>query len=148
MRDIMLDRFSQDEAGALTRYVTGSAEMSAEMLAEIIGHAEGIPLYIEELTRAALETGEAPVRGDAAAPRIEPSVRLSVPGAVRASLISPFDRLGRTTLEVAQVASVLGREFSSDMVQHVLCWDDAAALESSLRDLGSAGLVFRRQPDQ
>jgi predicted ATPase len=148
VRGIVLDRFGRKEAVELVRHVAGSAELPAEMLAEIIGHAEGVPLYIEELTRGALEAGEAPVRGDAAMSKTELPTRLSVPGAVCASLISRFDRLGRTALEVAQVASVLGREFSSDMVHHVFCWSDAAALESSLRDLGGAGLVFRRQPDR
>ncbi|MBV8870457.1 MAG: hypothetical protein JOY65_13745 [Acetobacteraceae bacterium] len=148
VRGIVLDRFGRDEAVNLTRHVAGDAELSAEMLADITEHSEGVPLYIEELTRAALEADEAPTRSDSAVVRADPSSCLPVPGAVRASLISRFDRLGRTALEVAQVASVLGREFSADMVRHVFCWNDAATLERALRDLGDAGLMFRRQPDR
>ncbi len=145
VRGIVLDRFGQNEAVELTRHLAGGSELPSEMLAKVIGHAEGVPLYIEELTRAALDVGKAPLRDEALMPGTEPSVRLSVPGAVRASFLSRIDRLGPDTLELAQIASVLGRAFSSEMVRHVSGLSEAT-IQKSLRDLDDAGLVFRHEP--
>src|SRR5207342_2532315 len=78
---------------------------------------DGIPLFMEELTKALLETGEA--RGARAGMgQVEFPALHAIPATLHGSLISRLDRLGVRAKEVAQIGAVLGREFSYDLIQH------------------------------
>jgi class 3 adenylate cyclase len=126
-----LNRLGRREATRLATQVTNDSPLSLSLLDQIVTRAEGVPLFIEELTKALLE---APER-DAA------SSALAVPDTLQASLMARLDRLqgGR---ELAQIGAVLGREFSHEMLCHV-AGEAAATLETSLTELVRSELVFR-----
>jgi predicted ATPase len=100
---------------ALVEGIAGNAALSRELAAEIVERADGIPLFVEELTKAVLEAGgrgegvERTLAGAAA-----PSA--AVPAALHAPLMARLDRLGRTPKEIAQIAAAIGREFSYELL--------------------------------
>jgi predicted ATPase len=84
---------------------------------DIIERTDGIPLFIEEMTKAVLEAeGEGEARRTAAA---VPSPRVAVPASLHASLMARLDRLG-TAKEVAQIGAAIGREFSYALLAAVV----------------------------
>ena len=134
---LVLNRLGRREAAALVRRVAGSATLPEVMLAEIVERTDGVPLFLEELTKAVLEAGAA---GTIAA---TPPAAMAVPATLHASLLARLDRLGPTAREVAQVGAVIGREFSHELLADVAGLD-APGLASALDQLTGAGLVFRR----
>lgn len=104
------------------------------MIDAIVARADGIPLYLEELTRATLEPG--------VARRVE-----EIPATIADSLMARLDRLGAAK-EVAQRASVLGREFSYPLLAAVVGLEEAA-LRRELARLHEAEILFvRGEPPQ
>jgi class 3 adenylate cyclase/tetratricopeptide (TPR) repeat protein/ABC-type lipoprotein export system ATPase subunit len=97
----------------------------ADRIAE---RTDGVPLFVEELTRSILETGKAT------------SLNVDIPDSLQGSLMARLDRLTATAKEVAQVASVIGREFDRDLLSKVARLDDRA-LDEALRQLMSTQLV-------
>jgi predicted ATPase len=92
--------------------VVGDRLLSANIRKDIIERSDGIPLFVEEMTKAVLEAGgETAAEGAIAA---VPSAALTVPASLHASLMARLDRLGGPPKEVAQVAAAIGREFSHD----------------------------------
>src|SRR5215469_18309385 len=87
-----------------------------EILDEIVGRADGVPLFVEELTKAVLETGERG-NGVAAVLTAGPSSGLSIPATLHASLIARLDRLGPNAKETAQIGAVIGREFGYELIE-------------------------------
>jgi len=137
---ISLRRFNRRESAALARQVAGSEPLRDELLEEIVARTDGVPLFIEELTKAALETGavEAGERRGAAGQ----SASLAIPASLQESLLARLDRLSPVK-DLAQVAAALGRTFTRDLlaqVSHVA----EAALESALAQLVDAELIHRR----
>jgi predicted ATPase/class 3 adenylate cyclase len=126
-----LNRLGRQDAARLATQVTLAGPLSLSLLDQIVTRADGVPLFIEELTKAVLEAPEL----DAA------SSALMVPDTLQASLMARLDRLhgGR---ELAQIGAVLGREFSHEMLSDV-AGQPAAALESALTELVHSELVFR-----
>jgi predicted ATPase len=107
---------------------------------EIIERTDGIPLFVEEMTRAVLEAeSEGEARNTAAS---VPSSALAVPASLHASLMARLDRLGPAK-EIAQIGSVIGREFSHALLAAVVRKPEAE-LQSALDDLVEAGLLFRQ----
>jgi predicted ATPase len=105
---------------------------------DIIERTDGIPLFVEEMTKAVLEAGSEGVAEHAAA-----TVPLPVPVAsLHASLMARLDRLGAAK-GVAQIGAVIGREFSHALLAAVVHQPEAE-LESSVDDLIAAGLLFRQ----
>ena len=102
--------------------------------------SDGIPLFIEEMTRAVLEAeGEGDAQRTAAA---VPSSAVAVPASLHASLMARLDRLGPAK-EVAQVGAAIGREFSHALLAAVAAKTEAE-LQSALDRLIAAGLLFRQ----
>ncbi len=130
-----------DDAGLLIHYVVGGKSLPREVTDRILKHADGIPLFIEELTKALLESGtlrEGPDRYELAG--AYPSHL--VPTTLAALLVSRLDRLGRAK-EVAQTGAVIGREFSHELLAAVCPWPEGE-LQEALGALVGSGLVFRR----
>jgi predicted ATPase len=98
-----------------------------------VAQTDGVPLFIEELTKAVLERASQPDSAGSA---------LSVPSTLQASLMARLDRLP-VAKQVAQIGAVVGREFSNELLAAVAGIPEAA-LTQGLDDLVSAGLAFRR----
>jgi class 3 adenylate cyclase/predicted ATPase len=135
---LILNRLDRREGAAMVRRVVGNEALSGDVVAEIVRRTDGVPLFVEELTKAVLEgsnVGTASLGAGAAAP--------NVPATLHASLMARLDRLGSAAKEVAQVGAALGREFSYELLAAV-AQRNAAELDLALDQLVVAGLAFRR----
>ena len=136
---LTLNRLGEREAVAIIAHLAGKRELPPDVIAEIVERTDGIPLFVEEMTKAVLEA-----EGDGAARRTVaavPSSVLAVPASLHASLMARLDRLGPAK-EVAQIASAIGREFSHALLASVVRKPEAK-LGSALDRLIEAGLLFR-----
>src|SRR5262249_26987459 len=120
--------------------VTGNKLLSGSIRQDIIERTDGIPLFIEEMTKAVLEAGGEEAARQAVSAVPSPSV--SVPASLHASLMARLDRLGPAK-EVAQIGAVIGREFSHALLAAVSRKDEVQ-LKSALDGLGLAGLLVRQ----
>ena len=111
------------------------------MREDLIERTDGIPLFIEEITKAVIEAEE-----DEAHRTIAdiPPPRLAIPATLHASLMARLDRLGPAK-EIAQIGSVIGREFSHALLEAV-AQKSRVDLETELQRLIPAGLLFRHAP--
>ena len=136
---LTLDRLSGSEGARLVENLAGTKALSPDVIGEIVDRTDGVPLFVEELTKAVVESADP---GDwLAILTASPTPSLAIPASLHASLISRLDRLGTAAKEVAQIGAVLGREFSYDLIHHVARRPD---LETALAQLTDAGLLFRR----
>jgi class 3 adenylate cyclase/predicted ATPase len=138
---LIINRLAEHEASAMVDRVVGDRLLSANIRKDIIERSDGIPLFVEEMTKAVLEAGgETAAEGAIAA---VPSAALTVPASLHASLMARLDRLGGPPKEVAQVAAAIGREFSHALLNAVMRQRDVE-LGSALDRLIAAGLLFRQ----
>ena len=137
---LTLNRLGEREAAAIIARLVGNKALPADVLAEIVERTDGIPLFVEEMTKAVLEAeSEGAARRTVAA---VPSPALAVPASLHASLMARLDRLGPAK-EVAQIGSAIGREFSHALLASVARKSEAE-LGSALDRLVQAGLLFRQ----
>ena len=137
---LMLNRLGEHEAAAIIARLVGNKELPADVMAEIVERTDGIPLFVEEMTKAVLEAeGEGEARRTAAA---VPSPALAVPASLHASLMARLDRLG-SAKEAAQIGAAIGREFSHALLAAVVRKPEAE-LSAALDRLIAAGLLFRQ----
>jgi len=137
---LMLNRLGEREAVAIITRLVGNKELPADVMAEIVERTDGIPLFVEEMTKAVLEAeGESEARRTAAT---VPSPALSVPASLHASLMARLDRLGPAK-EVAQIGAAIGREFSHALLAAVMRKPETE-LDAALDRLTVAGLLFRQ----
>jgi predicted ATPase len=123
------------------RRIAGNKQLPDEIVAKIVERTDGVPLFVEELTKSALESG---VNDDGAsfiARALHPA--LAVPATLHASLMARLDRLGPWAKEIAQIGATIGRDFSYELLAAVADRSDAE-LHAALDQLADAGLVFRR----
>jgi predicted ATPase len=128
---LSLGRLGQRDRLTMVEALAGERRLPPEVAAQIVERADGVPLFVEELTKAVVESGARDGRGD-----------LPIPTTLHASLLSRLDR-SAAMLQVAQVAAALGREFSYRMIRAVSTQPDAV-LEAALASLERAELVFCR----
>ena len=137
---LTLNRLGEREAAAIIARLVENKELPAAVMAEIVERSDGIPLFVEEMTKAVLEAeSEGAARRTAAA---GPSLAQAVPASVHASLMARLDRLGPAK-EVAQIGAAIGREFSHALLASVAL-QTGAELELALDRLIHAGLLFRQ----
>ena len=111
-----INRLAQREVGAMIDRVVGNKLLPASIRQDIIERTDGIPLFVEEMTKAVLEAeSEGEARRTVAA---VPSPALAVPASLHASLMARLDRLGPAK-EVAQIGAAIGREFSHALLASV-----------------------------
>jgi class 3 adenylate cyclase/tetratricopeptide (TPR) repeat protein len=127
---ITLNRLGARDVREMIEEVAAQKAMTAETVAAVVARTGGVPLFVEELTRAVLERG-----GDGA--------NREIPATLHDSLMARLDRLGATAKEVAQVAAVIGREFPYELLHavHPLAEGD---LQSALAKLAEAELIYTR----
>jgi predicted ATPase len=137
---LTLNRLGEREIAALIDRVTGNKLLPESIRQDIIERTDGIPLFVEEMTRAVLEAeSEGDARRTAAA---VPSSVLAVPASLHASLMARLDRLGPAK-EVAQTGAAIGREFSHALLGAV-AGKPEAELAPALHRLVAAGLLLRQ----
>ena len=137
---VTLNRLGEREAAAIIAGLVGNKELPADVMAEIVERTDGIPLFVEEMTKAVLEAeGEGAVEHLAGA---VPSSALAVPASLQASLMARLDRLGPAK-EVAQIGAAIGREFSLSLLAAVVRKPETD-INSALDRLFHAGLLFRQ----
>jgi predicted ATPase len=138
---LSLNRLGSREIVAMIDRVAGDKSLPESTRRDIIEHTDGIPLFVEETTKAVLEAGGAD-GGDYADSAI-PTSSVAVPASLHASLMARLDRLGPAK-SVAQLAAVIGREFSHALLKEVAN-ESEATLSSALDRLIAAGLLFRQR---
>ena len=137
---VALNRLPERDIAAMIERVTGNKALPESIRRDIIERTDGIPLFIEEMTRAVLEAETA---GDALKiAAAVPSTALAVPASLHASLMARLDRLG-SAKEIAQVGAAIGREFSHSLLAAVAGKPDAE-IQPMLDRLIAAGLLFRQ----
>jgi class 3 adenylate cyclase/DNA-binding winged helix-turn-helix (wHTH) protein/predicted ATPase len=139
---LILSRLSRRSATALVAQVAKNDALPADIVTEIVDRTDGVPLFVEEMTKAVLEAATNDGEGGATA-SMESYSALAVPATLHALLMSRLDRLGPVSREIAQVGAAIGREFSYELIAAVADHNDSA-LRAALDQLVDAGLVFRR----
>jgi predicted ATPase len=137
---LALNRLGERDGSALVEQLAGNAGVSSELVAEIVERSDGVPLFIEELTRAVVEAGAD--RSALTLPGM-PASALAVPATLHASLLGRLDRLGTTAKAVAQAGASIGRDFSYDLLAAAAELAEPE-LQDALRRLLESGLVFQR----
>jgi predicted ATPase len=135
---LVLNRLDRREGATLVRRVTGAEALPGDVVAEIVKRTDGVPLFVEELTKGVLEGGNAGTALSRAG-----ATASNVPATLHTSLMARLDRLGSAAKEVAQVGAALGREFPYELLAAVAL-RNAAELDAALDQLVGAGLAFRR----
>jgi TOMM system kinase/cyclase fusion protein len=143
---VQLGRLERERVEEMVRGLTREAPLPREVLEQVVSRTDGVPLFVEELTRMVVEA-LVPVSGSAGAgdtpTRSRPAAPLAIPTTLRDSLMARLDRLG-TAKETAQLASALGREFSLEVLKAISPREEAA-LRRDLDALVEADLVYRRR---
>jgi predicted ATPase/class 3 adenylate cyclase len=138
---ITLNRLERPQVEALVRRLAGGKRLPEEVVAHIVGKTDGVPLYVEELTKMLLTSDL--LREDAEQYVLTgPLLSVAIPDTLQDSLMARLDQMN-TAKEVAQLGSVLGREFTYDMLQE-LAWQDEETLQSALAQLVAAELLYQR----
>jgi class 3 adenylate cyclase/tetratricopeptide (TPR) repeat protein len=137
---VTLNRLSREQGAVLVGSVTRGKALPPEVLDEVLARTDGIPLFVEELTRSVLESGLLREEDDHYVLQ-GPLSALAIPVSLRDSLMARLDRLGKVK-ELAQIGACIGREFSFELLHHISALH-TDALERELEKLVDAGLVSR-----
>src|SRR5215831_5541921 len=141
MTTVPLTRLGRREGAALVERVTSGKRLPKEVMDEILARTDGVPLFIEELTKTVLESGLLQEQdGQYVLERPLPS--LAIPTTLHASLMARLDRLAPVR-EVAQIGAVAGREFHYELLNAVAGLP-REKLEEALGQLARSELIFRR----
>jgi class 3 adenylate cyclase len=141
MTHIPLGRMGQNDGASLIAQVTGGKALPLEVLQQILARTDGVPLFVEELTKAVVESGVLTDAGDRYT-LAGPLPELAIPTSLNASLLARLDRLAPVR-EVAQIGAALGRQFSHALISAVASMPQPQ-LNDALAQLLQAELIFRR----
>ena len=137
---LTINRLREREVTAIIDGVTGNRPLPESIRHDIVERTDGVPLFVEEMTKAVLEAdGEQNTERTVAS---IPAASLAVPASLHASLMARLDRLG-SAKEVAQIAAAIGREFSHSLLASV-ARKSQTELKTELERLITAGLLFRQ----
>ena len=139
---LTMNRLGRRQGAHLVARVTGDKPLPAAIVEQIVARTDGVPLFVEELTRTVLESGLLTDAGD----HYElsgPLSPLAIPATLRDSLMARLDRLTPVVKEVAQLAATLGRTFNFELLAAVSSME-GRTLEDALLQLEAAELVYRR----
>ena len=136
-----LTRLTRPESEALVSALTAGLALPDGLLEQILENTDGMPLFVEELTKSLLEAGA--LRVEDGRYVLEPSAHeVAVPDTLRDSLMARLDRLGPAK-EIAEIGAVIGREFPFELLAAVSTLPEAE-LEQQTARLRSSGLTFQR----
>ena len=136
---LALNRLGERDGETMVRTLAGNAGLSPETVAEIVERTDGVPLFVEELTKAVLESAG---QSQAVLTTV-PAAAHAVPATLHAALMARLDRLGPTAKEIAEIGAVLGREFGYELIEAVARRPETELL-TALGQLGDAQLLFCR----
>jgi predicted ATPase/class 3 adenylate cyclase len=140
LMQVNLTRLSQRQVSAMVEGVTAGKSLPSSLLDAIAAKTDGVPFYVEELTRMVVESGlvrEAETGYELAGPMAP----LAIPATLHDSLLARLDRLGAAK-PVAQLAASLGREFTHEVIQALSALDEGA-LEEALATLVDTELLHQ-----
>lgn len=140
MTSLALNRLSRRRGAALVAALTSGRTLPATVREQIIDKADGVPLFLEELTRTVLESSPAPAATDPGGP--SDAAAIAIPANLYDSLLVRLDR-SRPVKELAQTAAVIGREFSRELLGAVAGLP-ASELDHTLERLVETTLVSRQ----
>jgi class 3 adenylate cyclase/predicted ATPase len=141
MTQLTLNRFTQPHVERMIAQVMHGYTLPSEVAQQVLAKTDGVPLFIEELLKMILESGL--VREESGHYVLTgPLPPLAIPSTLQDSLMARLDRLA-TVREIAQLGSVLGREFSYEVIRAVAPWDEPT-LQHGLAQLVDAELIYRR----
>ena len=141
MTPITLNRLERPEAEALIEHQAGGKEVPPEVVRHIVDKADGVPLYVEELTKTILDTNYLNEEADRYTLN-RPLSEVAIPTSLQDSLMARLDRLP-TLREVAQIGAVLGREFAYELLR-VVAGLEEPQLQSGLEQLVADELLYQR----
>ena len=131
---LSLNRLTRRETAALVDGTTGGRSVPPEIFDRIVRHTDGVPLFIEELTKSLIEGGLLHERGGGYA--------LAIPSSLQDALMARLDRLVGAK-QVAQTAAIIGREFSYELLRAVTSISERE-LRRALKQLVQSELIFQR----
>ncbi|MFN0192397.1 MAG: AAA family ATPase [Aestuariivirga sp.] len=134
-----LGRLDQRDGTALIEGIVGNDKLPADIVSEIMERADGVPLFVEELTKAVIEAG---ATGMAATSILSKSPARTVPATLHASLMARLDRLGPAK-ELAQIGATIGRDFTYELLAAISPMDETA-LRVGVTRLTASGLMLAR----
>lgn len=137
----VLNRLGKEQIGSIVAKLTGGKALPKEIMEIIAQRTDGVPLFVEELTKTILESGALTEEGD----RLVldgPLNTIAIPATLHDSLMARLDRL-QPIKEVAQTAACIGREFSHGLLSKIALLPDAE-LSEAMEALIAAELVYRR----
>ena len=138
---LTLNRLTERDIKVMIENFAGSKRLPDNVCADIIERTDGIPLFVEEMTKAVLEAESLAAVAEAVASVPQPA--LAVPASLHASLMARLDRLGAPAKEVAQIGAAIGREFSHALLAAIVRKPEKE-LQSALNRIIAAGLLFRQ----
>ena len=124
---LTLNRLDRRDRTALVAQIAGGEALPDEVVVQIIDRTDGVPLFVEELTKSVLESGVSP---------------LGIPTTLHDSLMARLDRMGAVR-QVAQIGAAIGREFSYGLLRAVSRFSEDS-LQTALARLVAAELIFQR----
>ncbi len=141
LTQVTLTRLPRRQAAEMTGRVAHGKALPAEVVEQVVAKTDGVPLFVEELTKMVLESGLLQEREE----RYEltgPLPPLAIPATLHDSLMARLDRLA-TVKGLAQLGATLGREFSYDLLQAVSPWDEGT-LQRGLHQLVEAEFLYQQ----
>lgn len=146
VRDLTIDRLVPAEATELTSHVAGSKPLPGEILDQVVTKTDGVPLFIEEMTKTVLGSGLLTERTD----HYEltgPIGPLAIPDTLHDSLMARLDQLSAVK-GLAQLGAVLGRDFSYTVLRAVAPWDDGRLRDGLDQLVDAEFLIQQGNPPQ
>jgi class 3 adenylate cyclase/tetratricopeptide (TPR) repeat protein len=128
---LTLSRLDRDDATILATQLTSQRRLPAALIDNVVTQSDGIPLFIEELTRSVMESAE-----------VTPASAIAVPATLHASLMARLDRIP-VAKQIAQIGAVIGRDFPRTLVAGVTRLSEAQ-LTRGFDELVASGIAFRR----
>ena len=141
LTQVTLNRLPRRQAAELTGRVAHGKALPPEVVEQVVAKTDGVPLFVEELTKMVLESGLLQERAE----RYEltgPLPPLAIPTTLHDSLMARLDRLAAVKA-LAQLGATLGREFSYELLQAVSLWDEDT-LQRGLHQLVAAEFLYQR----
>ncbi len=139
---LALSRLDRRQGAMLVQRVAGNKALPVDTVEQIVTRTDGVPLFVEELTKAVLEACAGGGNAEGALAGASRSA-LALPATLQASLLARLDRLGPAAKQMAQTGAAIGREFSYELVGSVASRNERE-LQNELARLVTSELVFQR----